>query len=610
MSDPITSKEPTTSSPVVKRKMAERPPSRNLPTTPPTLQQYKTSIENAPGPVKNATDARKYLEQKQWTLPQQHITCSHLARVLFSLVSIQGQATHKTTDKLTENTANTITSVALLLEEAVVAQYVGQIMDQLSWQSGDNNPTNNATSVQVKDSIDTLSATVQESVVTLQKAIDEIKLSPSPAQLTPNPQPINPKYSYRDALLSNRQITHTLLSTPYEAKLQNRLNIDALQALIEIQSENDNPLKDNNPSDECPTGKLKAVANNWLANRDGDDPPPPNTVIRALTQYSNKKILLEANTKEAAEWIRQNASRIFQPLIGHPVKTLGRLYPVIARFMPVLFQTNKSGIHKLESSANLTANSITNAMWIKHPNQRSKGQLFANLKILCTSAEVANSLIIGSGRISHLGSQIQFSKNVRAPGTCNHCQLYGHTATRCKAPAPVCATCGDNHFSSECRAQTTKCTPCGLVGHRTNSDECPQHILREDALRTKRPELLTPYFITAERWTWGLTEGNTPPQEANEETTYQYQRRKPLRSAPRQRQAGKEPAKTQRTLLKSGFQRRTMQTGANSIPINPKNTPNNALPSSSTQPQVRSLPTQHTNTLDSEHSPQNTPIPQ
>ena len=496
-----------------------------------------------------------------------------------------------------------------------MAQYTRQIMDQISCQTSDNNPPNNATSKQVKESIDTLNATMQESVVALQKAIDELKTSPNPTQLTPNPQPTIPEHTYRDALLSNHQTAHTPPLSIYEARLQNRLNIDAHQVMIEILSESDNPLKDNNPSEECPTGKLKAVTNNWLANRDGDDPPPPNTMLRALTQYGNKKLLLEANMKEAANWIRQNASQILQPLIGHPVKTLGRLYPVIARFMPTLFQANEAGIRELEISANLTANSITNAIWIKNPNQRSKGQLFTNLKLLCTSAEAANSLILGSGRISHLGSQIQVSKDTKVPGACNHCQEYSHTVANCKSANLKCAKCGDTHFTSECQTQNTKCTPCGLVGHRTNSEECLKHIQRKTSIRAKKPELLTPYFITAEQWTWGLTEDNTPPNNMSDDPTYQYQRCKPLRSAPQQRQTdstSKELAKTQCTLLKSGFQRRSTQTGANSIPIKPKNTTNTALTTSSStnQPQVRPPSAQHTNTLNSEHPPQNTPMPQ
>ena len=421
MKRPATTKEASSSSSpstADKGKTTERPPSRSATTTLPTLEQYKTSIENDPGPVKNATDARKYLELKQWTLPQQNITCSHLATVLFSLVSIQGQNARKSTDKLSDNAANTIKSVALLLEEAVVAQYVRQIMDQITQQPNCNNPgpPHNDT---VKESIDTLSATLQEKVETLQKTIDELKSAPNPAQLTPNPQYINPEYSYRDTLISNQQSAHPQPSTIFEAKLQNRLNIDALQTLIEIQTESEDPLGDSISKDDNPTGKLKALANNWLANRDGDNPPPPNTTIRTLTQYGNRKLLLEANTKESADWICQNASCVFQPLTGHPVRVLGRHYMVIARFMPVLFQADEPSICKLESSTNLPEKLIANAAWIKKPEQRAKGQLFANLKLFCTSAEVANTLILGSGRISHLGSQIQFTKDVRRPGTCN-----------------------------------------------------------------------------------------------------------------------------------------------------------------------------------------------
>ena len=247
---------------------------------------------------------------------------------------------------------------------------------------------------------------------------------------------------------------------------------------------------------------------------------------------------------------------------------------------------------------------------VKKPNQRAKGQLFTNLKLFCTSTKVANTLILVSGHISHLGSQIQFTKDVRRPSTCNWCQQYGHTAQKCKPPSPVCAKCREHHFSSECWAQTTVCTPCGSNDHVTNDNKCPKWIEHVNAMRAKKPELLTLYFITTECWTWGLITDDTTPQESSNESMHhhQHQQCKPLRSSPHQRQTNqmnKDPERTQCTLLKSGFQRCPTQTGANSIPVKPKNTPNN-VPSPSPWLQVRLLPTQHTNTLNSKLPPQST----
>ena len=74
-----------------KGKSSKRPPSRNVPSTQLTLQQLKSDVENSPGVVKNASEACNILIQRQWSLAKQKITCSHLATILFSLVSIQGQ---------------------------------------------------------------------------------------------------------------------------------------------------------------------------------------------------------------------------------------------------------------------------------------------------------------------------------------------------------------------------------------------------------------------------------------------------------------------------------------------------------------------------------------
>ena len=93
---------------------------------------------------KNATDARKHLEKKQWVLPQQNITCSHL--------SFQGQ--RSAANKLPEATANVIKAVTFL-EKAIVAQFVGKIMNHITRHDVD-------ATLQVKDSIGSHNTTMQK----------------------------------------------------------------------------------------------------------------------------------------------------------------------------------------------------------------------------------------------------------------------------------------------------------------------------------------------------------------------------------------------------------------------------------------------------------------
>jgi hypothetical protein len=577
-----------------KGKAVERTPSGSAPNPPMSLQQLKVGIENTPGIIKNIAEARGHLEKKLWLQPEQDITCQQLSTILLSLVSTQGQ--RNTTDKLSENTANIIKSVAFLLEETTPAQNDGHNPEQPYRQ--------------VKESIDTLIATVHERTKTLQKTIEEIKLKQNPDPSAGTHTHTDPKFSYRGALINGTNFSQSALPPPatiHEARLRNRISIDARQILIEIQYEANDPLHDAHSEVPNSSGKIKDAINTWLTNRDGENPPPLNTSIRSITQYGNKKLLIEANTNVAAAWIQQNAARAIQPFVGHPVKILGRQHPVIARFMPVQFQPNEAGIRDLEACTHLPENSITQATWIKNPEQREPKQKYANLKILCNSPEVANNLILGSGRISYLGSQLRFHKDIKAPGTCNRCQNYGHIAPNCKADSPTCTKCGNDHYTSTCQAPNKRCTPCGSEEHQSNDVKCPERIKREEALLIKNPELLTPYYITAERWTWGLPSDTIAPNATNFGPAQQGQRQ--TKSGPRQRpdyEPSRGPTKRQNTLFNSGFNRQPTQTGSNNIPLGSKN-PRNRTPPPSPSPTVRPFSPSQTDMPSSVQPTQTTP---
>ena len=176
--------------------------------------------------------------------------------------------------------------------------------------------------------------------------------------------------------------------------------------------------------------------------------------------------------------------------------------------MLVQFQMNEEGAQELEISANLPVESISHVTWLKNPERRSPGQHCANVKIHCRSAEDANTLILSSGQISHMGSQLRINKDIRTPGTCNQCQNYSHIVPNCKDKSPICAKCGEPHRTMECTTGHTKCTPCRSMAHQTNDKRCPECIARENATIDKKPEALTPYFITDKRWTWGMTDND------------------------------------------------------------------------------------------------------
>jgi len=39
--------------------------------------------------------------------------------------------------------------------------------------------------------------------------------------------------------------------------------------------------------------------------REGDDSPPPNSIVQATNPYRSKRLLIETNIREAADWLKQ-----------------------------------------------------------------------------------------------------------------------------------------------------------------------------------------------------------------------------------------------------------------------------------------------------------------
>ncbi len=368
-----------------KGKLTEWPPLRTNTTAFPSLQQLKSNVKNLLGIIKNAEDGLQHLLKKQWICPEQTVMCGQLAAILLSLITTQGP--QATADRISNNAANVIKAVAFLLEEVTIIQYAEKIANHMANLPTSHNPhPDNETSNQIKETLENLSKTVQSQAENIQKANEKLQeiqdsLTHASTQIT-----TNANLSYRDVLMS-RMISHPPTQLPltsvYKAKLQNRINIEACQILMEIQAQMENPPTDPTSPDAFSMGKTKTAINNWLANRGIEDPLLPNSTIRAITEYRKNKILIKTNNCMTAQWLKANAMGIIQPLIGRPIKVLGRLHQVIAQFMPVQFQTNEESIRKLEISANLPAGSISHVTWLKNPKHRTPGQTRANAKIHC-----------------------------------------------------------------------------------------------------------------------------------------------------------------------------------------------------------------------------------
>ena len=472
-----------------------------------------------------------------------------------------------TTDRIPESSANVIKAVALLLEEATIATYIEQITKGINQSISPNNKaTHNEETTKLlqinSDLLSTISTKHLETIKRTNALAEKIKKLQASTVAQGNMQGVLSTL-FRDALMGNMQSAPpSTPNTPLEACLHNRLNIKSCQIMVEIQSTHQDPLKAAYPDKDNPIDKLRQAANTWISLKsDNMTGLPNNSNIRSIKQYHECKFLIKTNKCNRADWIKKHPETLNTPF-KNLVKIINRSYPVVARFMLTHFQTDPTGLHKLKVSAKLNPQSITRATWIKDPKCRNPNQKHANIKIFCNTPESANALIMGSPL--HLGTQLRIHKDIRAPGTCLNCQLYGHYATNCKATSPTCSKCAGTHTTSECKTDGIKCTPCGSDSHQTNDPSCPERQNQENAILTKDIEALSPYYSTVECWTWSLShKDNTQPDVPS--APY----RKTTHTAPFTCQA-KQPQHhqvRQNTLFSSSIHRQPAQTGANSIPI-------------------------------------------
>ena len=281
-----------------KARNSPRPPSRSD-TEPPSLVQLKNTIEISPGAVKNATDARNYLENKNYLLSQQHSSNTSLATILLSLVVPSGP--RLTIERIPESTANVIKAVALLMEEATVAVYADRITEKIEQHitSSTGPPRNEEMLKLLQTNSDLLKAISTKHLETIEKT-SALAEKFEKLQENVNTQ-INtqgqPPASFRDALMGNiRGAPSHTPNTPLEAQLHNRLNIKACQVMVEIQSEHQDPLKAAYPDKENPIDKLKQATTTWLATgSDNTTGLPVNSTIRSIKQYHEKRFLIKTS---------------------------------------------------------------------------------------------------------------------------------------------------------------------------------------------------------------------------------------------------------------------------------------------------------------------------
>ena len=64
---------------------------------------------------------------------------------------------------------------------------------------------------------------------------------------------------------------------------------------------------------------------------------------------------------------------------------------------------------------------------------------------------------------------------------CSKCQSHDHKRRDCKRETPLCANCGGEHFTNQCKSTVIACCNCmqhvlhkeSAQGHKASSSECP-----------------------------------------------------------------------------------------------------------------------------------------
>jgi len=397
-------------------------------TTQDTLIQLKKSILSEGGLIKNTTDAKKYLASTGMTPHDTTFTPGSCVKILLTLIATSN--TKRTaSDKIPEKAINIIKATALLLDDITSTDETTEAKLQDS-NSANKSTTGHETTpndmalqdlkTQMETNLDFLKhATANQTEATdktnallarMEKICKQSEKSLDAAQNTTSATP------YRDALVHGRN--NTIPKTPTQLRILNRINIKSRQVLIEFEpGALDKFAKDDQPTTKPTNLVIKDTVNTWLnAPEDQKGPLPRNAITKAIATYGNNCMMLEMNSTKSATWMCTHPKRILGKILKCPVKVLTRTYIVIARFVPITFDTSPASLKELEEVMELPNGTIQEACWIKHPSKRAVHQRYANLKILCTTPEGANVLINGPTYI--LGSQESASKRISGRQEC------------------------------------------------------------------------------------------------------------------------------------------------------------------------------------------------
>ena len=155
-------------------------------------------------------------------------------------------------------------------------------------------------------------------------------------------------------------------------------------------------------------------------------------------------------------------SAFLQP---HSFKVIMQFIPYNGSFDP----SNTDHIHQIKDH-NLPLHSITAASWIKKPELRAPNQKLVNVKVICASAEAANTLLTKCIFITN--AWVTTSKDIIKPTRCNKCQHYRHIRDKC-VNNKQCAHCAKEHTTTSQQTTVSLAAPPPLTQAQTTTNAPP-----------------------------------------------------------------------------------------------------------------------------------------
>ena len=334
---------------------------------------------------------------------------------------------------------------------------------------------------------------IEESTTAIHKTLEEVDKNLVVVTDTSNKLTCTMS-SYKDVLMAApkpaQQTTTSKPTSASDPRIIRDQNRKACQVLVDIYNK------------EVINRSLEELKSNFN-DLIGIEPTEPLTDanVQHIVKLRNGGMILQFETKEAAEWFKQPVilSSIL-PKIDSTATLKDRTFQILVPRVPVTFEPEREdSLRELEEQNGMKDGILRKSRWIKPTYRRALGQRYAHLALSVSSAGEAN-VIIRDG-IYICGIKAYPRKLKTEPKQCMKCRKWGHFAADCLEEKDACGNCGEDHHTKECPDKERRyCVSCKNNSHASWDRSCPEFLRRVEKMDENHPENALMYFPTDEDW--------------------------------------------------------------------------------------------------------------